>query len=264
MFKKIMPLVVLSLLGLNHANASNTDNTVKEEDKPIEFNYEDLRLGKINHIKYIADFNNAIKDSSSMTKNNDQPALSAAMSDYKELIKSRSGTASSAKMDTPKELLARDTQVLKNITNLEAELTLVNVRNEVYKTNKRYLFVDTQVDEIKSECFYKVYSTLKICFEYGDGKVYNITKLERKDNVKMAKKEKDEIVLKIKEMGFTGDDDYFVKGDKKFTVTVEDNTVKSIVTTTELESLRADDQKILKDKHFNNSVNEHLEHIKTP
>lgn len=244
MIKKILLLSMLSVCSLGiYAQEKET------ADKKLEFDYQDLQLGDVRHIKIIKD-QNIIMPNSEMAENNNPKLITSTLtklSAYKLILK---------------ETAPSDTAAVENIEKLEKVLQQIDLTNNLYSENKNAQLIDTNQEEFKTECFYKKYSSLKICFEYGFGKVLSIRKIEKKDSGKIAEKEKDFIIDLLENTGYKKDDDFYVLNDKKFKIEVKDNIVETTTTTGELETFKKKTAKDLKDQSFTNSVTEHMEFLK--
>lgn len=245
MIKKILVFSIVSMCSLGAYAVEKS-----ESEKPLEFDYQDLQLGDVRHIKIIKDLNMLIQ-AKDLTED-DNPKLIAntltKLESYKLTLKETS----------PSDTLG----VEKNIEKLEKLLKQIDVRNALYSENKKAQLIDTSQEEFRTECFYKQYSSLKVCFEYGFGKVISIRKIEKKDSAKAAEKEEDFIVNKLKEDGYNKDNNVYVKGDKKFSITVNESAIETVTTTTKLEEFRKKMVKDLKEKNFNSSIDEHMEFLK--
>jgi len=222
------------------------DSLTNPEEKNQDFVYENLKLGKVKHIKVIGDYNNAVKAGGVENDTNFFKEMYSTINGYKEVLQRSE---------------KQDTIALENLKKLEGDLKRIDMNNKLYSENKKVIFVDTDIEAFRSECYFKKYSTLKVCFEYGFGHVLNISKTERKDNNKIAEKEQLEIIDQIKTSGFEKDGDYFIKDNKKFKINVEDNMITTYTTTKELENFRKEKNKALKEQQFNNAVKEHLEFL---
>lgn len=218
-------------------------------EKKLEFDYQDLQLGDVRHIKII-------KDQSFIMPNTD-----VSENTNPKLISNTLSKISSYKV-TLKETSPSDTAAIENIEKVEKLLKQIDLTNNLYSENKNAQLIDTDQEEFKNECYYKKYSTLKICFEYGFGKVISIRKIEKKDSNKIADKEEDSIVDKLKETGYKKEDDFYIKDGLKFSVITKDNIIETVTTTQSLEEFRKKMAKDLKEKNFKTSIDEHMEFLK--
>ena len=244
MLKKLLLLSMISVCSLGvYAE------TKQATDKKLEFDYQDLKLGDVRHIKIIKD-QSIIMPTSDVSENTNPKLISNTLSKI-----------SSYKV-TLKETAPADTAAIENIEKVEKLLKQIDLTNNLYSENKNAQLIDTDQEEFKTECYYKKYSSLKICFEYGFGKVISIRKIEKKDSNKIADKEEDAIVEKLKADGYKKDDDFFIKDGKKFSVMVKDNIIETFTTTQALEDFRKAMAKDLKEKNFQSSMDEHLEFLK--
>lgn len=244
MIKKILLLSMISLCSLGiHAEEKQAT------DKKLEFDYQDLQLGDVRHIKIIKD-QNIIMPTSDTSENTNPKLISntlTKLASYKLILK---------------ETAPSDTAAIENIEKLEKVLQQIDLTNNLYSENKNAQLIDTNQEEFKTECFYKKYSSLKICFEYGFGKVISIRKIEKKDSGKIADKEKDFIVDLLEDSGYKKNDDFYVLNDKKFKIEVKDNIVETTTTTGKLDAFKKKTAKDLKEQNFTNSVTEHMEFLK--
>lgn len=244
MLKKILMLSMISMCSFG----------VMAEEKPtetkkLEFDYQDLQLGDVKHIKIIKD-QNIIMPTKELTSDSNPKLIAntlSKLSSYKMVLK---------------ETAPADVAAIENIEKLEKVLQQLDLTNNLYSENKNAQLIDTTQEYFSTECFYKKYSSLKICFDYGFGKVTAIRKSEKKDSNKIAEKEKDAIVEKLKEDGFKKDDDFYIKGDKKFTINTVENVIETTTTTVALEEFKKTMLKDLREKNFNSSIIEHLEFLK--
>lgn len=254
MLKKLLLLSMISLCS-SGAYAEEAISTIESPevaettDKKLAFDYQDLQLGDVRHIKIIKDQSLLIPNSDPAEANNSKIMSNtlAKLSSYKVTLKD---TAPS------------DTAVIENIEKIEKILQQIDLTNILYSENKNAQLIDTDQEEFKNECFYKKYSSLKICFEYGFGKIISIKKIEKKDSSKIAEKEEDAIVEKLKAAGYKKDDGFFVKDGKKFSIETKDNVIETVTTTEKLEEFRKTTAKDLKEKNFKTSIAEHLEFLK--
>lgn len=240
-------LLLLSMISICSSGAYAEDKA--QTDKKLTFDYQDLQLGDVRHIKII-------KDQSLLIPSNDVSENSNS-----KLMSSTLTKLSSYKV-TLKDTAPADTAVIENIEKIEKILQQIDLTNILYSENKNAQLIDTDQEEFKTECFYKKYSSLKICFEYGFGKVISIRKIEKKDSNKIAEKEEDAIVEKLKADGYKKDDDVFIKDGKKFSIVAKDNIIETVTTTEKLEAFRKTMAKDLKEKNFNSSIAEHMEFLK--
>lgn len=244
MIKKVLILSIISLCSFG-IYAQEKDAT----DKKLEFDYQDLQLGDVRHIKIIKD-QSIIMPSTDVSENTNPKLISSTLSKL------------TSYKTTLKETAPSDTGAIENIEKVEKLLKQIDLTNNLYSENKNAQLIDTDQEEFKTECYYKKYSTLKICFEYGFGKVISIRKIEKKDSSKIASKEEEAIEDKLKEDGYKKDDDFFVKNGKKFMVTTKDTILETFTTTQELETFKKAMAKDLKEKSFKSSIEEHMEFLK--
>lgn len=244
MIKKLLLLSMISVCSIGiHAQEK------QPIDKKLEFDYQDLQLGDVRHIKIIKD-QNIIMPISDTSENTNPKLITSTLTkltSYKLILK---------------ETAPSDTAAIENIEKLEKVLQQIDLTNNLYSENKNAQLIDTTQEEFNTECFYKKYSSLKICFEYGFGKVISIRKIEKKDSNKIADKEKDYIVDLLENDGYKKDDDFYVLNDKKFKIEVKDNMVETTTTTGKLDSFKKKMAKDLKEQNFSNSVTEHMEFLK--
>lgn len=244
MLKKLLLLSMISIFSAG-IYAEDKETT----DKKLTFDYQDLQLGDVRHIKIIKD-QNLLIPSNDVSENNNSKLMSstlAKLSSYKVTLK---------------ETVPSDTSVIEKIENIERVLQQIDLTNILYSENKNAQLIDTDQEEFKTECFYKKYSSLKICFEYGFGKVISIRKIEKKDSNKIAEKEEDAIIEKLKADGYKKDDDFFIKDGKKFSVVAKDNIIETVTTTEKLEAFKKTMAKDLREKNFKSSIAEHMEFLK--
>lgn len=253
MLKKLLLLSMISLCSsgvyAEEKSTIDTQEVAETTDKKLAFDYQDLQLGDVRHIKIIKDQSLLIPNSDPSEANNSKIMSNtlAKLSSYKVTLKD---TAPS------------DTAVIENIEKIEKILQQLDLTNILYSENKNAQLIDTDQEEFKNECFYKKYSSLKICFEYGFGKVISIKKIEKKDSSKIAEKEEDAIIEKLKAAGYKKDDGFFIKDGKKFSIETKDNVIETVTTTEKLEEFRKVTAKDLKEKNFKTSIAEHLEFLK--
>lgn len=253
MLKKLLLLSMISLCSsgvyAEEKSTIDTQEVAETTDKKLAFDYQDLQLGDVRHIKIIKDQSLLIPNSDPSEANNSKIMSNtlAKLSSYKVTLKD---TAPS------------DTAVIENIEKIEKILQQLDLTNILYSENKNAQLIDTDQEEFKNECFYKKYSSLKICFEYGFGKVISIKKIEKKDSSKIAEKEEDAIIEKLKAAGYKKDDGFFIKDGKKFSIETKDNVIETVTTTEKLEEFRKATAKDLKEKNFKTSIAEHLEFLK--
>jgi hypothetical protein len=244
MLKKILMLSMLSMCSFGVMAEEKPTDT-----KKLEFDYQDLQLGDVKHIKIIKD-QNIIMPTKELTSDSNPKLIAntlSKLSSYKMVLK---------------DTAPADVAAIENIEKLEKVLQQLDLTNNLYSENKNAQLIDTTQEYFSTECFYKKYSSLKICFDYGFGKVTAIRKSEKKDSNKIAEKEKDAIVEKLKGDGFKKDDEFYIKGEQKFSIGTVENVIETTTTTLPLEEFKKNMVKDLREKNFNSSIVEHLEFLK--
>lgn len=248
MYKKILAGIITSFCIINAFADENTAiksaKEIKESESKIDLTYEDLKLGDVKNLKIIADYGKLTPRNKDEVTPND--VLYATLKDYYEILR-KSG-----------ELSEKDSA---DFAKFDLSIKTIEMKNQMYRENKRALFIDTTREDITTECFNRVYYTFKTCFDYGFGKVYSIQNTEERDSPKQAEKDADKIIEALKERGFKKDGGYYVKGDLKYELKTNGSTLETFMTKTSLENDRKLRLKELKELRYRKTIQDHLKYL---
>ncbi len=246
MYKSIILSALAMSMSFNVlALQDSSDDVIKKEEK-IELKYENLKLGDVKYFKVIGDFGKIKPERESNLSNIGKDFLQSSLNHYSDILQKSGALTEEDK---------------KDIRKMELEIKVLDIKNNIYNENKKFLFINTTTEELKTECFYKKYNTFKTCFEYGFGKVFSIRNTERKDSEKLASKEVEAIEEKLKENGYVKEKGSFVKGDNKVEINLNKNDIETYVTKKSLIKAKSSYLKKIRDLSLENSINSHLEYL---
>jgi hypothetical protein len=249
MYKRILTSVIAGLCVMTavadeKVPQKNEKELVVEAENKVDLTYEDLKLGDVKHLKLIADYGKLTPRNKNEEKPND--VLYTTFKDYYDILL-KSGQLSE------KDRIA--------FAKLDLDIKVIEMKNQMYRENKRALFIDTTKEEINTECFNRVYYNFKTCFDYGFGKVYSIQNTEERDSPKQAENEADKIIEELKSRGFKKDSGFYVKGDLKYELKTNGTTLETFMTKTSLENDKKLRLKELKELRYKKTIQDHLKYL---